>query len=142
MPLHRSLLTKTLLLAACLVVVAAVPAGSATKVLFPSACAKPSYKPPKIVVTCGDANNVLTKIKWSTWTSTSATGAGTSLVNDCTPNCASGHAVKSKANVKLSKPKDCGKGVTQFTKLVETYPDAKPGSQGSTVSEKFPCNGP
>jgi hypothetical protein len=132
---------KAVLIAACVSLVAVAPAGSATKVLFPGDCGKPTYKPTKIIVTCGDANNVLTKIKWESYGTTAASGSATALVNDCNPNCAAGKARKFPAVVTLTKPKNCGGGVTQFTKLVETFTGAKPGSTGSKVSESFPCGG-
>jgi hypothetical protein len=117
--------------------------GSDTKkVLFPGGCAKPSYKPTQIIVTCGDANTVVQQITWKSYGEKSANGSGTAAVNDCDPNCAAGHALKSPATVVLSKPKDCGNGVTQFTSLVMTYTGAKPRSAGSQISEEFPCNGP
>jgi hypothetical protein len=113
-----------------------------TKVLFPPECGKPTYKPSQIVVTCGDANTVVQRITWKSYGDKTASGSGTAVVNDCDPNCASGHPLKSPATVALAKPKDCGKGVTQFTSLVMTYTGAKPGAAGSQISEDFPCNGP
>jgi hypothetical protein len=113
-----------------------------TKVLFPPECGKPTYKPTQIVVTCGDANTVVQHITWKSYGDKTASGSGTAAVNDCDPNCASGHVLKSPATVALANPKDCGKGVTQFTSLVVTYTGAKPGSAGSKTSEEFPCNGP
>jgi hypothetical protein len=138
--MQRSLTLAGLAAVAALAVFAVAPAGGATKVLFPGNCGKPTYKPTSIIVTCGDANNRVVRIKWESYGTTAASGKGTALVNDCDPNCASGHAVRSPAVVTLTKPKDCGT-YTQFTKLVETFTGAKPGSTGSKVTEKFPCGG-
>jgi hypothetical protein len=113
-----------------------------TKVLFPPSCGKPTYKPAQIVVTCGDANTVVQGISWKSYGEKSASGTGTAAVNGCDPNCAAGKFEKFPATVALAKPKDCGKGVTQFTRLVMTYTGAKPGSAGSKIAEDFPCNGP
>jgi len=141
-PLSRLLLA----VGACPLVLGVAACGgssdSTTKVLFPRGCAKPSYKPTQIIVTCGDANTVVQKISWKSYGEMSAEGSGTAAVNACDPNCADGKFEKFPATVALSKPKDCGKGVTQFTSLVMTYTGAKPGSTGSQISEEFPCNGP
>jgi hypothetical protein len=140
--MQRSMMLKAVLLAICLTGLAVAPAGSVTtKVLFPGSCGKPTYKPTKIVVTCGDANNVLTKIKWESYGTTAASGSATALVNECDPNCASDKAKKFPAVVTLTKPKNCGKGVTQFTKLVETFTGSRPSGTGKKVSESFPCGG-
>jgi hypothetical protein len=142
--MQRSVMLRTLLAAACVAAltaaVATSSAGGATKVLFPAKCEVPTYKPRSIVVTCGDANTVLTKIVWDKWNSSSAAGEGTAKVNECKPNCAAGKFRNHPASVQLSKPKDCGR-VTQFTKLVLLFEDAKAGSSGQKVSEKFPCGG-
>jgi hypothetical protein len=113
------------------------------KVLFPADCAKPTYKPKQIVVTCADANNVVQGITWKSYGDKSAAGEGTANVNTCDPNCAAGKFQKFPASVALSGPKDCGDNVTQFTSLVLTYTGAAPpGGGGKTVKETFPCNGP
>ena len=44
-------------------------------------------KPTEIAYS-GDATNVVTKIQWSSWTATGATGTGTSDLDSCQPNCA------------------------------------------------------
>jgi hypothetical protein len=141
--MQRSLKVLGLTLVASAVALAlAIPAMSATtKVLFPADCGKPTYKPTKIVVTCGDANNVVTKIKWESYGTKAASGTGTALVNDCDPNCASGKAKKFPVVVTLTTPKNCGGGITQFTRLVETFTDAKPKSAGSKIRQPFPCPG-
>jgi hypothetical protein len=134
--MQRSLIA--LPLAAALLALAAVPAGSATKVLFPGNCEKPSYKPTRIVVTCGDANNVLARIKWESYGTDVASGSATALVNTCDPNCAEGRFHRYPAVVDLKSPKDCGRYM-QFTKLVETFTDKKPKGYKSKLTEKFSC---
>jgi hypothetical protein len=127
--------------AAALALAVAVPATSATKVLFPKDCGKPVYKPKSIIVTCGDANNQLVKIKWESYGTDAASGSATAKVNDCQPNCASGTTKSYPAVVTLTKPKNCGGGVTQFTKLVETFTGSRPTGSKSKVTEPFPCPG-
>jgi hypothetical protein len=116
--------------------------GSDTKVLFPSACTNPVYKPKQIVVTCADANTVVRGITWKSYGAKTAEGSGTANVNACDPNCAAGKFQQFPADVNLSNPKDCAKDRTQFTHLEMTYTGAKPASAGSTIAEDFPCNGP
>jgi hypothetical protein len=140
--MQPSLVVKALPLAAVLAALVAIPAsGVTTKVLFPANCGKPTYKPKSIVVACGDANNQLTGIKWESYGTDAASGSATAKVNDCKPNCASGKTKSFPAVVTLTKPKNCGKGVTQFTKLTETFNRSRPAGLGKKLSETFPCNG-
>jgi len=141
-PLSRSVIPKVLLLAVAVAALLAVPATSATpKTLFPADCGKPTYKPKSIVVACGDANNQVTGIKWESYGTDAASGKRTAKVNDCKPNCASGKTKRSAAVLALTKPKNCGKGVTQFTRLAETFTGARPPGLSKRLTETFPCNG-
>jgi len=54
-------------------------------------CYKEQFKPKRITIACGDAGIWLSKLKWSSWGSSNAKGAGTYNQNDCTPDCADGH---------------------------------------------------
>jgi hypothetical protein len=140
--LSRSVIPKVLVLAVAVAALLAVPATSATpKTLFPADCGKPTYKPKSIVVACGDANNQVTGIKWESYGTDAASGKGTAKVNDCKPNCASGKTKSYPAVVTLTRPKNCGKGVIQFTKLAETFTGTRPPGLGKRLSETFPCNG-
>jgi hypothetical protein len=132
----RSLIV--LALAVVLLPLAAVPAGSAPKTLFPANCDKPTYKPTRIVVACGDGNNRLARIKWESFGTDAASGTATAIVNDCEPNCGAGTFHHFRAVVTLNKPKDCGR-YRQFTRLVERFTDETPESFGSKVVERFPC---
>lgn len=134
--MQRSLIV--LPLAVVLLALAAVPAGSAPKTLFPDNCDKPTYKPTRIVVACGDGNNRLARIKWESYGTDAASGTATAVVNDCEPNCAAGTFHHFRAVVTLNKPKDCGR-YRQFTRLVERFTDETPESFGSKVVERFPC---
>lgn len=134
--MQRSLIV--LPLAVALLALAAVPAGSAPKTLFPAKCGTPSYKPTRIVVACGDGNNRLARIRWQSYGTDAASGTATAVVNDCEPNCAAGTFHHFRAVVTLNKPKDCGR-YRQFTRLVERFTDETPESFGSKVVERFPC---
>ena len=65
-------------------------------------CGYPEYKPQSLTEFCADAGNGVTKIKWSSWTSTKAVGTGSFYVKLCDPNCADGTVVWAKAKVVLS----------------------------------------
>jgi hypothetical protein len=134
--MQRSLIV--LPLAVGLLALAAVPAGSAPKTLFPANCGAPSYKPTRIVVACADGNNRLARIKWQSYGTNAASGTATAVVNDCEPNCAAGEFHRFRAVVTLNKPKDCGR-YRQFTRLVERFTDDKPDATGSKVTQRFPC---
>ena len=88
-------------------------------------------KPTEIAYS-GDSGNVVTKIQWSSWTATGATGQGTSDIDSCVPNCAQAPPSFVPATVTLSAPVN-----GRFTKMTETrngstsywtYPSAWPGS--------------
>jgi hypothetical protein len=63
----------------------------------------------------GDATNIVTKITWSSWTATGASGAGTSDIDSCNPNCAQAPPDLVATTITLSAPVG-GK----FTQMTET----------------------
>ena len=88
-------------------------------------------KPTEIAYS-GDATNVVTKITWSSWTATGASGQGTSDIDSCNPNCAQAPPSLVPTTVTLSAPVN-----GRFTKIFEndtafteiyTYPDNWPQS--------------
>lgn len=103
------------------------------RVLFPANCRRPVYKPARIVVSCADANFVVEKIGWRSWTSRRAAGTGTASVNDCTPDCAQGAFQTYPVRIALSTPKQCRSGrPLQFVRVAITFTAARP--------EGFPRN--
>ena len=81
------------------------PALAATPPSYFNDCGYPEYKPQSLTEFCADAGNGVTKIKWSSWTSTKAVGTGSFYVKLCDPNCADGKVVWAKAKVVLSGAK-------------------------------------
>ena len=81
------------------------PASAATPPSYFNDCGYPEYKPQSLTQFCADAGNGVTKIKWSSWTSTKAVGMGSFYVKLCDPNCADGKVVWAKAKVVLSGAK-------------------------------------
>ncbi len=63
----------------------------------------------------GDAGNVVTGITWSTWTASGAVGHGTSIIQNCIPNCAQGSQTTVPATITLSDPEG-----GQFMRITET----------------------
>jgi hypothetical protein len=84
---------------------AALAAGFPGRVYVPS-CTTFAFKPRTIDISC-DGTNVLTGLKWSTWSSSRASGRGTDALNTCTPDCAHGKRTKHAATVTLSRPSRC-----------------------------------
>ena len=78
---------------------------AATPTSYYNDCGYPEYKPQSLTEFCADAGNGVTKIKWSSWTSTKAVGTGSFYVKLCDPNCADGKVVWAKAKVVLSGAK-------------------------------------
>lgn len=69
---------------------------------------------PRNIAISGDGGNIVTGLQWSQWTATRATGKGTSDIQGCVPNCASGTETPVTTTITLSKPMH-----GYFTKLVE-----------------------
>src|SRR5689334_14963515 len=86
-------------------------------------------KPTEIAYS-GDSTNIVSKITWTSWTATGATGQGTSDINSCDPNCAQAPVKLVPATVTLSAPVN-GK----FTKMTETR-------NGFTSTYTYPDNWP
>lgn len=68
---------------------------------------------PEVVSFSGDGGNVVLKLKWR-WTDTIAVGHGTSFIQGCVPNCATGSETPAAATVTFSRPRH-----GRFTKVAE-----------------------
>jgi predicted Ser/Thr protein kinase len=86
-------------------------------------------KPTEIAYS-GDATNVVTKITWSSWTATGASGQGTSDIDSCNPSCAQAPPSLVPTTVTLSAPVN-----GRFTKMTETR-------NGFTSTYTYPDNWP
>jgi hypothetical protein len=73
---------------------------------------------------------VVTKISWTSWTATGASGTGTSDIDSCNPNCAQAPLNLVTTTITLTDPLD-GK----FTKMVEAR-------NGSSTTYTYPSNWP
>jgi hypothetical protein len=102
---------------------AAIPqsASAAAKPVAMMSCAQIDVvRPTSFVISCADGNSYLQKIKWSTWTATSAKATATFTENNCTPYCAAGKFINYPAKVTLSVVKSTARGKL-FTKLYVSY---------------------
>ncbi len=101
----------------------AIPPPTATTSVL-AACnqpsAGPSVEPTSIVLACGDGNALLTDLRWSSWTATTAAATGDLTHNTCTPDCARGTFVSTPATVSLGYPVRTLAGV-EFSTATYTY---------------------
>jgi hypothetical protein len=108
-------------------------ATAATPPSYFNDCGYPEYKPQSLTEFCADAGNGVTKIKWSSWTSTKAVGTGSFYVKLCDPNCADGKVVWAKAKVVLSGAKVTrGKRYLMNVTVTSTNGKPLPGESKST----------
>jgi len=70
---------------------------------------------PSTIDISGDAGDIVAGLRWSSWAASSATGEGTSNIQNCVPDCASGTDTPVPTSIKLLNPSANG----YFTKLVE-----------------------
>ena len=102
-------------------------ASSSSRQVRATNCDKELYKPATIILTCGDANTYLTKMKWSSWSTAKAAGSGTYTYNLCTPDCAAGQFKSYPVTAALSEPKRCSRQTHKvFNILVVTFPHGRP----------------
>ncbi len=99
LPLKNSILSLLVLATS---VIGLAPTHAATTSYYNDCGAKAVVKPASITQYCADAGAGVISIKWSSWTATSAKGAGTYYINSCTPTCVSGKVYRTRANVVLS----------------------------------------
>lgn len=70
---------------------------------------------PADIYISGDAGDIVTGLRWSNWSYSSASARGTSNIQSCVPNCASGTHTPVPTSITLEDPSSKG----YFTKLVE-----------------------
>jgi len=95
----------TITFAVLVVASATTNASAATHPSYVNDCGYAGYKPQSLTQYCADAGTGVTKIKWSSWTSTRAVGTGSYYANQCDPNCADGKLLWAKVKVVLSGAK-------------------------------------
>lgn len=63
----------------------------------------------------GDGGNIVTGLRWSNWSYSSASANGTSNIQNCVPNCAAGTDTPVHTSITFEDPSSKG----YFTKLIE-----------------------
>lgn len=90
-------------------------------------------RPSSYVTACADANNAVTKLRWTSWRPGAAAGTGVERSNDCTPNCAAGHFHVYKVRVAVTAPKPWPGHNRRhyFTRMKVVFTGAHPGPDTS-----------
>ena len=115
----------------------AASAGSSSRPLAIN-CNQEQLKPKRITLACGDAGIWLSKLKWSNWTGSTASGAGTYNQNTCTPDCAAGKIKSYPVKLTLSKPKACPDQASPgFKHAAFTWTGTRPSHAPATYT--FSC---
>jgi len=85
-------------------------------------------RPSSFILTCADANDALSGLRWVNWAASQAFGTGTEVVNTCTPDCADGKLVSYPALIALWRPEPLPgyPGIRYFTRITRIYPAARP----------------
>ncbi|WP_406164998.1 hypothetical protein [Streptomyces sp. NBC_00996] len=130
----RKVKSAVLLCAAAALAGALVPASASAespaqaRVVAVDCFSKAQIRPGDFLLACGDGNNRLTALRWSTWGRTSAVGSGLDAVNDCLPYCAAGKFHTFPVTVRLDRPETWRKhpGLQHFTRLRLIYTDNTP----------------
>jgi hypothetical protein len=95
---------------------------------------KPTFKPSDHLLACGDANLVLTNLKWDAW-GDEAIGRGDWVQNDCIPDCARGTFRRYElSQVVLDRPTATSRGVL-YNRLTATFADPKMAGRPTEVVE-------
>ena len=89
---------------------------------------KPQVRPSAMILTCADANDVLTGLHWVSWGSGAAFATGIEQINDCTPNCAAGKFINYPVLVDLWRPEPLRghPGTFDFTRATRVYTANRP----------------
>lgn len=85
-------------------------------------------RPGDFLLACGDGNNRLIDIHWSSWGPNSATGTALDAVNDCQPYCAAGKFHSYPVIIRLDRPETWRSHpeLRQFTRLHLVYTEGRP----------------
>jgi hypothetical protein len=98
-------------------------------------------QPGTYLLACGDGNNYLTGIHWTSWTAATATATATANTNDCQPNCAAGRFHSYPVTVTLDQAQNRGGQTdsTAYTRITVHYTGDRPAGIPATVSAPLPA---
>jgi hypothetical protein len=112
---------------------------SASSTIKITNCTSASSRPKTLTLTCGDANTVLTGLRWSSFGGASALATGTLETNTCTPNCANGKFVRYSVAVRANDPRTCKAGLRVYNKVALRFAGRAPSSAGSLKHWTLGC---
>ena len=129
MTLSRPRLAGAVVTSALLVLLAA-PELTASSTTLPrlSVCGDMTHlRPDYVLLGCGDGGQFLTRVRWSSWTTSRAVGTAVWWQNLCTPDCAAGHFKHEGVTVTLFRPRLCRTPRrTLFTRMTLAVAHAAP----------------
>lgn len=106
-----------------------------------SDCNGAAFKPREVILTCGDAGLVATKMQWKHWGAARANGVGTGREKVCVPNCAAGRVATGKMQLSLFRPRLCPQdGKRHFTRVHYSWPNGAPGEGPKQGTIPLPCS--
>lgn len=102
--------------------------GSVRMVVFDCPGQAPQARPKDFILTCADANSALERLSWTSWTPKLASASGSLVLNDCKPDCASGHFHAYPALVVLwgSKAVKNHRGERAYTMMTQILTGQRP----------------
>ncbi|MFJ3980021.1 hypothetical protein [Streptomyces sp. NPDC090021] len=143
---HTRTRTGILLSAAAALAAAAIPVSASQPTAAPApdpvivdCFSKPQTRPEEYLLACGDGNNRLVDLHWTTWGPQTATATGTDMVNDCRPYCAAGRFRPYPVTVTLSHPQPWPDhpGTQRFSTIRLLYTDTAPSPVPKDVTYKL-----
>jgi hypothetical protein len=121
--------------------VVAVAAAKPARTYVASNCNNAVVKPRSIVLACGDAGLLDTRLQWTQWGTKKAHGAGLGVQKVCKPNCAAGKVAKAAMKLILSKPRFCPQDEKRhFTKVRYKWIPAAPAGGPRQGTVPLPCS--
>jgi hypothetical protein len=112
---------------------------SGRMVMFDCPAQAAQVKPSSYITFCADGGDTYAKMKWTSWTSQIASATSVLGVNNCTPNCASGHTTLYPAlNVLWGSAAVKGHpGELAYTHMTVIFPGAQPAGFSQTFTIKL-----
>jgi hypothetical protein len=119
---------------------AALAAAGSSSQVWVTNCTHAQFKPNTLLLACADGSTYLSRVKWSTWTGSSATGKATENENTCDPSCVNSHFERYAVTLKLSNPKGCHKQKHKvFNELQLTYTGKHTSQTPKTLKLTLGC---
>lgn len=105
-----------------------VPSASPYATVLVSCFQRPLVMPGDVLLACGDGNDRIGGLTWSSWGRNSAVGTGYEEVNDCDPTCVDGtfHTYPVTVALSGSSPWPGNPHLRRYTELTLGYPADQP----------------